>query len=141
MAQTFASSVYAGMDPRYAIDELFIKSSRNGICFISLKGYSPWWAVELDRHYEIDSVIFQSCKYQAHASSTRLLFYHAWADPDGKGAGGLGPLENHKLLYVSLWNTGTGPSEKQLDPMHVWIQRGGGAEGPDPPPPWKITKI
>ena len=77
MAQTFASSVYAGMDPRYAIDGLFIKSSRTDICFISLKGYSPWWAVELDKHYEIDSVIFQSCKYQAHASSTRLLSYHA----------------------------------------------------------------
>ena len=28
-------------------------------------------------------------------------------------------------------HTGTGPSEKQLDPMHVLIQRGG-AEGPDP---------
>ena len=24
--------------------------------------------------------------------------------------------------------------------IHVRIERGGGARGPDPPPPWKITK-
>ena len=60
------------MDPRFAIDGNDIRTSSISICFISMDDYSPWWAVELDKHYEIDSIIFQSRKYQAHALESKI---------------------------------------------------------------------
>ena len=60
--QTFASTVHAGMDPRFAIDGISFSGSRIPICFISLKYYLPWWGVELDKYYDIDMILFQTCK-------------------------------------------------------------------------------
>ena len=60
--QTFASSVHAGMDPRFAIDGITLSGSRIPSCFISAYDDLPWWAVELDKHYDIDMILFQTCK-------------------------------------------------------------------------------
>ena len=61
-AQTFSSSVFANRSPRYAIDGSMWSGDKVSHCFSSQVQMAPWWIVELDKHYEIESVLFQSCK-------------------------------------------------------------------------------
>ena len=59
---TFASSVYDNRETDYAVDGIEDGGKTIQYCFrsaIKERWDFHWWMIELDRHYEIKSVLFQ----------------------------------------------------------------------------------